>query len=578
MKRRLAAILMYDVVGYSTQMALAETETFERLRSVRDAVIHPLVEESGGRVLKLMGDGGLVEFDSVVDAASCAVSLQEELTERRILSNDPKTMDLRIGLHIGDVIVDGGDLYGQGVNIAARLENLADAGGICISEDAMRQIRGKLPVEFDDLGEIELKGESIPLRVYRVAQRENDKTSQSRTVSLLRKPVVAVIPLKNLSYDPEQSFFVEGLTEDIIGGLSKYSDINVVSRHSSFAATSGEQNVRQIAQSLNARFILSGSVRRQGNRVRVSVELVDAIEDQQVWAERFDREIDDIFEVQDDIVGSILHAVGGADGVLEKLYRSEVKEQPEASFDAYECYLRARVQFYRPEGQGYDEAERLFKKAIEIDPDFARAHSALAWLLFLRFKYHRKVSFASIEKEALAHAQSAIELDVNDYRGYWALAGIYSYQKKLPKSLSSIERALRSNPNDADLLCWSSGIFLHAERTETALSMCQKAIRLNPICPDWYWWELGQVYFQQGRYEETLETLEKMSQLGQSHRLAAAAAAHLGRSNEAHDHAAAFLRLVPNFSLQEFEATEPFQNHNELERYVSGLRLAGLPE
>jgi TolB-like protein len=395
---------------------------------------------------------------------------------------------------------------------------------------------------------------------------------------LLRKPVVAVMQLRNLSNDPEQKFFVEGLTEDIIGGLSKYSDINVVSRHSSFAATSDEQNVRKFAQSLNARFILSGSVRRQGNRVRVPVELVDAIEDQQIWAEKFDREIDDIFEIQDDIVGCILHAAGGADGVLEKLLRSEAKERPEASFDAYECYLRARALFYLPEGAGYDDAECLFKKAIELDPAFARAHSALAWLLFLRFKYHRKVSFSTIEKEALANAQTATELDANDYRGHWVLAGIYSYQKKLQKSLSSIGRALRSNPNDADLLCWSSGIFLHAERTETALAMCQKAIRLNPNCPDWYWWELGQVYFQQGRYEETLETLEKMTQLGQACRLAAAAAAHLGRSNEAQEYAAAFLRIVPNFSLQEFEATEPFQNPEELERYVSGLRLAGLPE
>ena len=246
--------------------------------------------------------------------------------------------------------------------------------------------------------------------------------------------------------------------------------------------------------------------------------------------------------------------------------------------NAYDCFLRARYFFYLAYDTGYDKAERLYERAIELDPNFARAYSALAWLVFLRFKHLRATSFEAVEARALEFANRSISLNPNDYRGHWALGGIYSYQKKHAQSLAAIDRAIQINPNDADMLAWSSGVYVHSGKLETALSSCQRAIRLNPNCPNWYWWELGQVYFHQARYDDALSVLQKMSEPGQAHRLMAATLAHLGRLEEAANHASAFLELVPSFSVNEFSQTEPFQDPAELDRYVSGLRLAGLPE
>lgn len=581
MKRHLAAIMFYDVVGFSSLMAAAEESTLEALKNCRTTVIHPLIEEMNGRVVKLMGDGALVEFNSVVDACNCAVAVQEQLSERRALDADGVLIEIRIGLHIGDVIADGEDIYGDGVNIAARLETIAEPGTVCVSEDAFRQLRGKTIHRFDDLGEKTLKGMAEPLRVFQSTRGET--LSQrgpevSRRKPRLRKPTIGVLPFHNLSDDVEQQYFVDGITDDIIISLSKFTDFDVISRNSSFAFKDRGHETREVARKLGARFLVAGSARKVGPHVRVSAQLIDAIDDLQLWAERYDRSLEDIFAVQDEIVGSIVHALGSGDGAIERFYRHQEAEKPETSLDAYDCFLRARGLFYLAYDTGYDQAERLYEKAIELDPNFARAHSALAWLVFLRFKHLRETSFEVVEARALELANRSISLDPNDYRGHWVLGGIYSYQRKHAQSIAAIERATQINPNDADLLAWSSGVYIHAGRLDAALSKCQRAIRLNPNCPNWYWWELGQVYFHQARYDDALSVLLKMSEPGQAHRLLAATFAHLGRLEEATAHALAFLELVPNFSVKEFSNTEPFQDPAELDRYVSGLRLAGLPE
>lgn len=581
MKRRLAAIMFYDMVGFSSRMAVAEVTTFEMLNTCRAKVIHPLIEEMNGRIVKLMGDGALVEFNSVVDAVNCAVLVQEELAERRALDTDQSLIEIRIGLHLGDVIIDGDDIYGEGVNIAARLECIADPGSVCVSEDAIRQFRGKTLHEFRDLGEHSIKGLDEPLRIFQSVLGRAPGDSESKAPSRRqgsKRPTIGVLRFTNLSQDDEQQYFVDGITDDVITSLSKFTDVDVISRNSSFALKDQALGTREIAQKLGARFLVTGSARRLGQRVRVSAQLVDAVDDRQLWAERYDRSLDDIFAVQDEVVGSIVHAIGTGDGVIERSYRHQAKQEPETSLNAYDCFLRARDNFYLAYDTGYDQAERMYERAIEVDPNFARAHSALAWLVFLRFKHLRATSFEAVEARALDLARKSISLDPSDYRGHWALAGIYSYQKKHAQSLAAIGRATQLNPNDADLLAWSSGVYIHAGRLETALSSCQRAIRLNPNCPDWYWWELGQVYFHQARYDDALSTLQKMSEPGQAHRLLAATLAHLGRLEEAATHASAFLERVPNFSVKEFSDTEPYQNPAELERYVSGLRLAGLPD
>jgi len=581
MKRRLAAIMFYDMVGFSSRMAAAEATTFEALNTCREMVIHPLIEEMNGRVVKLMGDGALVEFNSVVDAVNCAVLVQDELAERRALDTDESLIEIRIGLHLGDVIIDGDDIYGEGVNIAARLENIAEPGSVCVSEDAFRQFRGKTSHEFRDLGEQSIKGLDKPLRIFQsvlaTTSGDSEPTAPPRRQGS-KRPTIGVLRFTNLSQDDEQKYFVDGITDDVITSLSKFTDVDVISRTSSFAVKDQALGTREIAKKLGARFLVTGSARRLGQRVRVSAQLVDAVDDRQLWAERYDRSLEDIFAVQDEVVGSIVHAIGTGDGVIERSYRHQAKQEPETSLNAYDCFLRARDYFYLAYDTGYDQAERMYEKAIELDPNFARAHSALAWLVFLRFKHLRATSFEAVEARALELASRSINLDPSDYRGHWALAGIYSYQKKHAQSLAAILRATQINPNDADLLAWSSGVYIHAGRLETALSACQRAIRLNPNCPNWYWWELGQVYFHQARYDDALSTLQKMSEPGQAHRLLAATLAHLGRLEEAATHASAFLELVPSFSVKEFSDTEPFQDPAELERYVSGLRLAGLPD
>jgi TolB-like protein/Tfp pilus assembly protein PilF len=578
MKRRLAAILFYDVVDYSSRMAADETSTYEALKTCRAMVIHPLIEEMNGRIVKLMGDGALIEFNSVVDAAACAVAVQERLAERRALHTNQTPIEFRIGLHLGDVIVDGDDVYGEGVNIAARLETLAEPGCVCLSEDAFRQLRGRVSHEFKDLGEQRIKGQDQPLRVFQSVPGTAGGAEQSTPRRGSKRPTIGVLPFANLSQDNEERYFVEGITDDIITSLSKFTNIDVISRNSSFALKDRALGTREIAQKLGARFLVSGSARRLGQEVRVSAQLIDAVDDRQVWAERYDRSLEDIFAVQDEVVGSIVHAIGTGDGVIERSYRRQVKEKPETSLNAYDCFLRARDYFYSAYDTGYDQAERLYERAIELDPNFARAYSALAWLVFLRFKHLRAESFEAVEARAFDLASKSISLDPNDYRGHWALGGIYSYQKKHAQSLAAIGRATQINPNDADLLAWSSGVYVHAGRLETALSSCQRAIRLNPNCPDWYWWEIGNVYFHQARLDEALSALQKMSDPGQAHRLLAATLAHLGRLDEAAMHASAFLKLVPGFSVNEFSEAEPYQDPAELDRYVSGLRLAGLPD
>ena len=581
MKRRLAAIMFYDVVGFSARMAVAEVSTLDALKSCRTTVIHPLIEEMNGRVVKLIGDGALVEFHSVVDAIDCAITVQDRLAERGALDPDYAWIELRIGLHLGDVIIDGEDVYGDGVNVAARLESIAEPGSVYVSEDAFRQIRGKTTHLFDDLGEKTLKGMPEPMRVLRSVRGEGQSERVPEGAGRspkLSKPTISVLPFANLSQDVEQQYFVDGIADDIITNLSKFTDLDVISRNSSFAFKDQGQDSLEIARSLGARFLVSGSARKFGLQVRVSAQLIDAIDNRQLWAEKYDRSLEDIFAVQDELVGSIVHAIGTGDGVIERTYRHQAAEKPETSLDAYDCFLRAREYFYLAYNTGYDEAERFYEKAIELDPNFSRAHSALAWLIFLRFKHLRETSFEAVEGRSLELGLRSISLDQNDYRGHWVLGGIYSYQRKHAQSLAAIERATQINPNDADLLAWSSGVYIHAGRLEMALSNCQRAIRLNPKCPNWYWWELGQVYFHQARYEDALSVLQKMSEPGQAHRLLAATFAHLGRLEEATAHASAFLEIVPSFSVDEFSETEPFQDPAELDRYVSGLRLAGLPD
>jgi len=333
-----------------------------------------------------------------------------------------------------------------------------------------------------------------------------------------------------------------------------------------------------VGEDLGAQYVLEGSVRKAGQRIRVTAQLIDAASDRHLWAERYDRDLDDIFAVQDEVVGSIVHALCGTDSALERSARQRSIETSVTNPSAYDCYLQAREHFFRHGDSGFDEAEALYEKAIELDPGFARAYSALAWLLFLRSKKYLTVPFESIERKTHDLALHAVRLDPDDYLAHWKLGRLYYYQGKYAQSLAEFNRALHINPNDANVLADFADFLVYFGRAEEALKHCQRAIRLNPNCPDWYWWHLGFTYFHLGRYEEALESLEHMTSPGQASRLLAAVYAHLGRLDEARAEAEEFLKVNPGFSIKEWARTEPFTDPDELQRHVDGLRNAGLPE
>jgi len=389
---------------------------------------------------------------------------------------------------------------------------------------------------------------------------------------------LAVLAFTNLSDDPEQEYFADGISEDIIIGLSKNPHLSVISRNSTFAFKDRPVPVRDIGKELGAQFVLEGSVRKVGQRIRIAAKLIDTASDYHLWAEIYDRDLDDIFAVQDEVVSSIVHALGATDGAIEKSARQHIAGTSDTNPTAYDCYLQAQGHYYRHGDSGYAEAEALYEKAIELDPGFARAYSGLALLHFQRFKKYLKVPFESIERKTHDLALHAVWLDPGDYLAHWVLGRLYSCLGKHTRSLAEFDRALHINPNDANLLADFAEQLVYCGRAEEALKRCQRAIRLNPNCPDWHWWNLGFIYFHLGRYEEALESLEQMTSPDQARRLLAATYAHLGRAEEARAEAEEFMKINPSFSISAWARTEPYSDPNELQRYVSGLCKAGLPE
>ena len=391
---------------------------------------------------------------------------------------------------------------------------------------------------------------------------------------------LAVLPFTNLSGDPKQEYFSDGISEDIIIGLSKNPYLSVISRNSSFTFKGNSVRVRDVSEDLGVQYVLEGSVRKAGRRIRVTAQLIDAASDRHLWAERYDRDLDDIFAVQDEVVGSIVHALGASDGVLEKSARQRSIETSITNRSAYDCYLQAREHFYRHGDSGFEEAEALYEKAIELDPGFARAYSGLATLHFMRFQIFLTASFENIEQKTLDLALHSVRLDPDDYQAHWVLGRLYTFQGKHAQSLAEFDRALSINPNDANLLAISAENLVYTGRAEEATDRCKRAIVLNPNCPDWYWLTLGFSYFHLGRYEDALEALERMTSPDRrsGHKLLAAVYAHLGRLDEARSEAEEFMKVIPNFSINEWARTEPHTDPDELQRYVNGLRKAGLPE
>ena len=580
MERRLAAILAADVVGYSRLMGLDETGTLRRLIGLRKELLEPLIAGHRGRIVKLMGDGLLIEFTSVVDAVACAVAWQQQVTEREAAVEEDRRFRFRIGINMGEVIVEGDDIHGDGVNIAARLEGQAEPGGICLSGDVYRQTRGRMELPFEDLGERELKNVVEPVRVYRIAgdgAQQPGGALAKRAGAAPDKPSIAVLPFVNMSGDPQQEHFSDSVTEDITTELSRFRDLFVIARNSSFSYKGMAAKVQDIAEDLGARFVLEGSIRAAGGRVRITAQLIEAETGHHIWSERFGRETTDLFSMQEEIAHYIAGTVAGR-LKLSAEARAEGKEA--GSLGAYDYALRGQS-IVADTRENNLRARRAYEKAIELDPGCTRAYVGLALSYEIEWFNHWEDPGSAPLDRALECAAKAVSLDSTDSRAQLMLGHIYSEREEYRQGEAHLDRALELNPNDPDGFAYKG---VHLEKTGDlpgAIECFQKAMRLNPYHPAWYLWKLGRAYYVTRQYEKALiplkEALNRNPKFKRARVTLLAAYAQLGRTEDAAGHLEELLAHHPESSLKQ-EAQWAFMGDEEREHWLEGLRKAGVPE
>lgn len=568
--RRLAAILAADVVGYVRLVEQDEAATLAALKERRKGILQPLVAEHRGRVVKVMGDGVLVEFASAVNAVQCAVELQERMAAANEALSEDRRIALRIGINLGDVVVEGGDLYGDGVNIAARLQGLAEPGGIWISSKVHDEVRHKLTVALADMGDQAIKNIAMPIHVYRVAG-EGQKTSlhsdESRAAG---KPWIAVLPFTNLSGDPEQQYFSDGVTEDIITELSRFRQLSVIARNSSFQFRSPSVDLGDIRRKLGVQYVVEGSVRKGGDIVRVTAQLVDANTGNHLWAERYDRNSEDVFAVQDEVVRAIAATI---EGRLVPSGAGHALRKPTSHMSAYDYLLQGREHWNH-----YDAvaAEAPLRRAIELDPGYAQAH---AWLgLSLLLKAYVSGSELRLES-ALACAQKAVALDPDDSMTQAILAQVLTHMRKHHAAAVHFERAIVLNPNNMFAQTLHGALMTFMGQPAAALARLELVLQRDPYPPLWYWEWYGLALYQLRRYDDTIAAFHKVGlRHPWTHAYLAAASAMAGRVDDAAEHMAAYCRLEPNRSVRRWAMFEPYMDQASLDHLLEGLRKAGLSE
>ena len=579
-ERRLAAILSVDVVGYSRLMGADETGTLEALKAHRAEFVDPKIERHHGRIVKLMGDGALVEFASVVDAVECAIVLQRGMAERNRGVAEERRIEFRIGINVGDIIVEGDDIYGDGVNVAARIEALANPGGICISRAARDQVRDKLDITLDDMGEVEVKNIARPIRVFRVpiddAGKDSGGAAAGAAKALPDKPSIAVLPFDNMSGDPEQEFFADGLTEDILTALSRFRGLFVISRNSAFVYKGKATNLQEVARDLGVQYIVEGSVRKAGNRVRVTVQLIDAVADRHIWAERYDRDLEDIFAVQDEVTTAIVATLPGRiDAAAQE--RAE-RKRPE-NMAAYEYVMAGKVLHHRSTKADNAEAQRLLARAIELDPKYAHAHSWTACVLGQTWVHgwceDRDATWEKIGEEL----QTALALDDDDSDVHRVLAAVNLAHGEFDKATYHEGRALSLNPNDDLIVVQQGEILTWLGQPEEGIEWIEKAMRLNPYHPERFWGHLGRAHYMTRQYAEAVAAFKRISAPDHTvNSFLAASCAQMDDEAAAKSHAGAVLKQEPEFTVGGYLATLHYNRESDLDHHREGLLKAGLPE
>ncbi|MEE8505119.1 MAG: adenylate/guanylate cyclase domain-containing protein [Kiloniellales bacterium] len=614
MQRRLTAIMIADVVGYSRLMAGDEEGTLARLKAHREELLEPAIAEHQGRIVKLMGDGLLVEFASVVEAVRASVEIQRGMAERNGEVPTDRRIVFRIGVNQGDVIIDGDDIYGDGVNVAARLQERATPGGICISDRVYGDIRGKIDVGLDDLGDQELKNIPEPVRVYRVLmgpdvgetglrtltrklRQPRLKMAASVTVVLLGglaiwygpwsigpdqiglsgsvKPSIAVLPFDNLNKDPKEDYFSEGITKDFVNDLSKFQNLLVIDSGSGSGDKGETASIEDISRELGVRYVLEGSVLKRGDRVRINAKLIDSASMQNLWAERFDEATENIWDIQDEITGRIVRTLALR---ITEIEQQRVLAKSTDNLEAYEFTLRGRALIARQSRSANFEARKMFRRAIELDPNYATAYAGLGWTFFETVQW----GWTGSPQEAVGRAhdlsQKALSLEATNVYGRRLLASIYALRRQHEMALIESERLIAINPNDAGSFAQQGMALTWLGRSEGAILALERALRFDPDMPPNIFWHLGLAYYLNERYADSATVLQR--NIGRKadpfwdYLLLAAVYGQMDRTEEAARAAEAVRRIDPRY--KRVMRFEQFESPADVSRVEEGLRKAGL--
>jgi adenylate cyclase len=582
-ERKLAAILAADVAGYSRLMGADEEGTLARLKAHRKELIDPKIAEYRGRIVKTTGDGILIEFPSAVDALRCAIEIQQAMDRRNSEIPDEKQIKLRVGINVGDIIIERDDIHGDGVNVAARLEGVAEPGGICISETSYQQVRDKLDYTFEDMGEQQLKNIARPLRVFKVTANKAP-ANEKQTLALPDKPSIAVLPFQNMSGDPEQEYFADGMVQDMITALSRFRNLFVIARNSSFTYKGRAIDVKQIARELGVRYILEGAVRKGGGRVRTTAQLIDAVSGAHLWADRYDRDLTDIFAVQDEITASVAAVI---EPTLTAAEQHRALRKPPDSLDAWQSYQRGLWHFYKYSLEENAAAQAFFHRAIEIDPNFAPGHYGMALALHWDFWVYLSQPWDEIAGSGLEQARLGVLLDDKDSMAHAVLSLMLALTGEFEASLAEGRAAIDLNPNSVWSLLAMAITFGWGGHPREGIDYLRRAVRSSPHDPlNWvFTFQTGIYQYFAGAYAESAETMRNVARLPPGpasrevthypSRWLAQALAQLGQVAEAKRELEKAVALSPVFFGRLSRQRPPWMRPEDFAHVLDGLRKAG---
>jgi len=577
--RKLTAIMSADVKGYSLLMSDDEIHTIQTLKTYRQ-IMSEYIQQHTGRVVDSPGDNLLAEFGSVVDAVQCAVGIQKRLKKENDRFVEDKRLEFRIGVNVGDVVQDENSIYGSGVNVAARIEGLTDPGGVCISRNAYDHVKDKLGLGFEFFGEHEAKNIKEPIRVYKVLlESESPKPLVDEILELPTKPSIAILPFNNMSGDPSQEYFSDALTEQIISGMCKVKDLFVIARNSTFAYKRRLVSIKQIARELGVKYILEGSVQKAGNRIRITAQLIDATTDYHMWSDTYDRDLSDIFALQDEITMKLITAMG-----VNLTYGEQFHffTQGLGNLHAFDKFMRGLEYFYRFNKQDNVQARLLFSQALKSDENSALIFSMLGYTHLFDISFNWSNSPLESFIEAEKYAQKALSIDELFDMPHSLLGFIHLVKKEYEQAILESKRAVDLNPNGADVIVHLAMVTSMIGEPEKGISLIKRALRLNPIPPSWYYQYLGVAYRMTDQNEKAKEVLNRCISIDPEafvpYLSLTACYINLNDLKNAQRTAKKVLELDPAFSLDYHKNILPNKKQKEVDRYISALRKAGLPE